>query len=304
MKPVRESTRLRGQQAPAAQGADAVGQQLAPLADEAAAIARRAARSHVRHLILVWVIRVGFLAAVLGAWQLVAAEKWVNPNVTSYPSAIFIALWKLIQEGSIWTNLWSTVLATIVGFAIGSALGILVAIIFVLIPVIEQALRPLLTGMNSAPRIALAPLFVVWFGLGAEAKIALSVTVVFFIVLANTFVGLTHADRAILLVARSLGYNRIATLWKFVVPGATPVIAAGLQLGLVFSLLGVVASEFIGGTEGIGVLLSFDANTYIMDDFFATLLILILAAVVISQLMTGVERWLLRWHAIEMRGTS
>ena len=274
------------------------------LAEEAAAIAGRAAAARVRRTVLVWVIRVGFVAAVLGAWQLVAAEGWVNKNITSYPSAIFVALWKLIQEGVIWQNLGSTVLATVVGFAIGSVLGIIVAIVFVLVPVIEQALRPLLTGMNSAPRIALAPLFVVWFGLGAEAKIALSVTVVFFIVLANTFVGLTHAERSILLVARSLGYNRLATLWKFVVPGATPVIAAGLQLGLVFSLLGVVASEFIGGTEGMGVLLSYDANTYIMDDFFATLLILIIAAVAISQLMSLVERWLLRWHAIEMRGTS
>jgi NitT/TauT family transport system permease protein len=274
------------------------------VAQEAVAIARRAAASRVQHTVLVWAIRVGFIVAVLGAWQLVAAEGWVNKNITSYPSAIFVALAKLIQEGVIWQNLGSTVLATVVGFAIGSVLGIIVAAVFVLVPVIEQALRPLLTGMNSAPRIALAPLFVVWFGLGAEAKIALSVTVVFFIVLANTFVGLTHAERSILLVARSLGYSRLATLRKFVVPGATPVIAAGLQLGLVFSLLGVVASEFIGGTEGMGVLLSYDANTYIMDDFFATLLILIIAAVVISQLMTLVERWLLRWHAIEMRGTS
>lgn len=274
------------------------------VAEEAVVMARRAAASRVRHTVLVWVIRAGFVVAVLGAWQLVAAEGWVNKNITSYPSAIFVALWKLIQQGVIWQNLGSTVLATVVGFAIGAVLGMIVAAVFVLVPVIEQALRPLLTGMNSAPRIALAPLFVVWFGLGAEAKIALSVTVVFFIVLANTFVGLTHAERSILLVARSLGYSRLATLWKFVVPGATPVIAAGLQLGLVFSLLGVVASEFIGGTEGMGVLLSFDANAYVMDDFFATLLILIIAAVVISQLMTLIERWLLRWHAIEMRGTS
>jgi NitT/TauT family transport system permease protein len=251
----------------------------------------------------IWAIRLAGILIILGSWELCARQKWIDPLFCGQPTKIVKQIGTVVKTDAFWTNLWVTVQETLAAFVIGAGAGIFVGFLFVLFPLLEPAARPLLVATNAMPRIALAPLFVEWFGLGQEARVALGVSLVFFIVLANTYTGLSTTERSLLLLARTLGYRGWHRLTTFVIPGAIPVIFTGLELGLIYSMLGVVAGEFIGGTDGIGTILQYNANTLQTDAFFAVLTMLVLVATFMQQILAVLERWLLRWHVVEMRGT-
>jgi NitT/TauT family transport system permease protein len=135
-----------------------------------------------------------------------------------------------------------------------------------------------------------------------SSKVALSVSLVVFIVLLNAVVALTEHDRDIAFLAKSLGATGRQRLVYFVLPAAIPVLVTGLQLGLVYSFLGVIAGELVGGSHGLGVQLAYQANIFATNKFFAILLLLAIVTSIVSACMTFVERRLFRWHYIEMRG--
>ncbi len=250
----------------------------------------------------IWCLRFLVVGAVLGLWELTARERWFNPLLIGQPSEIAPQFWQLFGSSVVTVDLGVTVEETIIGFVAGSVGGIVFAFILIRFQTLQQALMPLLTALNSLPRIALAPVFILWFGLGPASKIAVSISLVFFILLLNTMAGLSQTDRDLLLLARTVGASEQQRLFKFVLPAAVPVLAAGLELGLIYSFLGAVAAEIIGGESGLGVVLNFDASVFRTDHFFATLLLLAIVTTVATTVMRRVEHRLLRWHYIEMRG--
>lgn len=260
-------------------------------------------RARLRRILLIWGLRIVALVIVIGAWQISAATKALDPLFTGTPSLIAKSLWAQLRTGYFWGNVGVTLEETAFGFVIGAALGMLVGILLYLVPILYTAFRPLLVALNTAPRVAFAPLFILWFGLGLLSKIALGVSMAFFIVMEGTYTGLLQPEREHLLLARTLGYKRLKRLRFFVLPSAVPVIAAGLQLALVYAISAVVVGEFVGGTKGLGVLLSNDANTFDPNSFFACMIVLIVLTVTIAQVMKAIEHAMLRWHVIEMRGT-
>jgi NitT/TauT family transport system permease protein len=259
--------------------------------------------SRTGHWATVYGLRVLAIAAVAGAWQITAATKAVNPLFIGLPSSIVQSLWDLLHSGFFWTDVGVTLEEVALGFSIGAALGLMVGILFYLVPILYSAFRPLLVGLNTAPRVAFAPLFVLWFGLGEMSKIAMGISIAFFIVFESAYTGLLQPERENVLLARTLGYSRLRQLRLFILPGAVPVIANGLQLALVYTVGAVVVGEFVGGVKGLGVLLDTDVNTFQTNQFFAAMLVLILLTVFIAQAMKAVEYRILRWHVIEMRGT-
>lgn len=252
----------------------------------------------------VWLIRLALLAVVLGSWQIVTITKVLDPTFVGEPSKIAVAFGKLFFTRVVTRDLPTTLNETIVGFIIGAVSGITVGFMLSRFQVVNQAVQPLLSAANSLPRVALAPLFIIWFGLGQPSKIALSVSLVFFILLANTMAGLTSADRDLLLLARSLGASEYQRLRLFVLPAAVPTLVAGLELGLVYSFLGAVTGEIIGGSHGLGVVLAYTANTFDTNKFFAVLLLLAIVTTVMTAALRLLGRRILRWHEIEMSGSG
>lgn len=243
------------------------------------------------------------VAVLLGGWEATAQFGWVKPLFISRPSNFFPALWTILVEGSLLRrDLPVTLFETFVGFTVASVLGVGLALLLHEFPLFDAVVQPFLTAFNSMPRIALAPLFVLWFGLEALSKIVLVISLVFFIVIINTLAGLKASDRDHLLLARTLGVGRWQRFWKFVFPAATPAIFAGLQLGLVYALLGAITGEILGGLGGVGARMAVAINTFRTDDFFAMLLFLMLFSTALAALVRGLERWLLHWRYIEMRG--
>lgn len=252
----------------------------------------------------VWLIRLTLLVVVLGSWQLLAVTGVMDPTFVGEPSKIAVAFVRLFPTSVVTRDLPTTLSETVVGFLIGAVAGISAGFLLSRFKVVNQAVQPLLSAANSLPRVALAPLFIIWFGLGQPSKIALSVSLVFFILLSNTMAGLTSADRDLLLLARSLGATESQRLRRFVLPAAVPTLVAGLELGLVYSFLGAVTGEIIGGSHGLGVVLSYTANTFDTNKFFAVLLLLAIVTTVITAGLRLLGRRILRWHEIEMRGSS
>ncbi|GAC1606411.1 MAG: ABC transporter permease [Acidimicrobiales bacterium] len=240
---------------------------------------------------------------LFGSWQLLAGAKIVDPAFTSEPTQFFPSFYHGVFEGKLIPLMGTTLYETFYGFAVATLLGLVAGYLLAEFKIIDTVARPFLTGFNSLPRIALAPLFVLWFGLGSMSRVVLIVSLSFFIVAFNTYAGLQGVNRDHLLLSRSLGASRAERFFKFVLPSATPAIFAGLQLALTYAFLGAVVGEMLSGSQGLGGYLALEMGTFNTTAFFGGLVLLIIVALIVSRLVQMAENRLLRWRAAELRGT-
>lgn len=236
------------------------------------------------------------LVVLLLVWEWTSRAKLIDPLFIGQPTKIFAYLYqaiftdhKLLQEAG-WT-LWSTAAA----FALGSVTGVAFGLLFVLYPPAEKFLDPLFSALNALPRIALAPLFLLWFGLGAASKIALGFSLTFFIVLTSTVAGARSVDSDWITLSRMLGASRATVFFKVTLISAVPTIFSGLRLGLIYALLGVIGGEIIASQHGLGQLLGYLAGTFDTNGVFGVLFFLAVLGVGLTKLMSAVENHLLRW---------
>jgi NitT/TauT family transport system permease protein len=239
--------------------------------------------------------RLGLVAAILALWQGVVSAGWVDPFWISSPVLVATELWTLLASGELATDVGMTVLEALVAFVISSALGVASGLLLARSPFWDEVLAPIVVALNSLPRIALAPLIILWFGIGITAKVVTAFTLVYFILLVNTLSGAKNVDNDILTIARLMGASRRDLLWKVTLPSALPWIFAGLNLGLTYSLLGVIVAEILASNQGLGYLIASSAGTFNTAGVFAGLLTLAVVAWAFSLLMRQVEARLLRW---------
>lgn len=247
----------------------------------------------------VWAVPLGWIVLgvlVFGSWELLARNGTVNPIYVSRPSAIVTALWDSLGTDLITVHAVSTFTGAIAGWALASVAGVLAALALATSPFLLRVIEPYLTAINALPRVALAPIFLLWFGIGVESKIALAFSLAFFVVFSNTLAGVQSADADRVLLARVLGAKKHQTFTKFILPGAVPGIFAGLELGFIFGMLATVAGEMIAGQNGLGVRLQYFAAAFRMDQYFATLIILVAGTMLISWGLRTIRNKLLRWQ--------
>ena len=238
-----------------------------------------------------------FIAAFIGLWEFLSARGILDPTFFGRPSGIVMYLWNgFIVERNLWTDLFYTILAATIAFWGGSLAAILVGLLFAMLPRVHRACEPYLTLFNSMPRIALAPLFLLWFGLGIGSKIALAVSLTFFIVLSSTVAGIKGVNSDHLVLSRALGAKPGQVFFKVTLPSAVPIIFSGLRLGLVYALLGVVGAELIAAEHGLGQVLAYLQSTFDMDGVMALLFLLALLGLSITFIMNWLERRLLVWQ--------
>ena len=241
--------------------------------------------------------RIGLCLAVFALWQWAAVSGVIKPVLIGRPTEMFQYLWtELFVTGSLWIDLQWTLIGVASSFAIGALAGIGFGLLFAMQPFLEKVLDPFITALNAMPRIALAPLFIIWFGLGVGSKIALGVSLSFFVVLAATTAGARSVNPDHLTLARTLGASGGQIFRSFVLPNAIPVVFSGLRLGLVVSLLGVVGGEVIAAEHGLGQTLSVLAASFRTSGVFALILLLALIGVAVTWLMDTLESHLLRWR--------
>lgn len=239
--------------------------------------------------------RLAVVAGVLAVWQAVIALGWVDAFWISSPSLVVQELWSELASGAWFADVAITVFEAIIAFVISSALGIVAGLLLARSPFWDDVLAPLVLALNSLPRVALAPLIILWFGIGVTAKVVTAFTLVFFILLVNTLGGAKNVDNDILTIARLMGASKRDILWKVTLPSALPWIFAGLNLGLTYSLLGVIVAEILASNQGLGYVIASSAATFNTAGVFAGLITLAVVAWAFSALMRYAEAHLLRW---------
>jgi len=254
--------------------------------------------------LLVWVTRIVFLVVLVGLWQLLTTQGTINPAFSGEPSQIWSSFIQLFGSSTFGSDVATTMEETLAGFAISVALGIVVAYWMVRVPFLERTFTPLATAANAVPRIALMPVFIIWFGLGPASKVFNVVSFVFFLVLLNSLSAFqqVQSDRDLLLLARVLGFSEQQRMRKFVLPGAVPVLFATMELALIYSFTGAVIGEMLGGYNGLGVTIETDANALNTNGYFAVVLLVVIITLLLVQILRFIRRRLLRWSTLELRG--
>ncbi|GAA1958444.1 ABC transporter permease [Nocardioides panacihumi] len=249
-----------------------------------------------RRTLLVRGAQLGLVVLWLVLWDLTARYQWVTPVLAKSPKQSWDYLVEAVENGELWSNAQATMIAVVIAWVLASAVGVVAGITLGLLPTLERILAPFLDAANAMPRIALAPFFIVAFGIGVQAKVALASTLVFFIVLSASRAGVRSADPEWLRLSAVLGAKKHHLFWKVMLPVATPAIIASLRLGLIYALLGVVGSELIAAQNGLGQLIAKYSSLFRLEAVYAILLLLAVIAVVLNQVMAVVERRLLRWQ--------
>jgi NitT/TauT family transport system permease protein len=263
-------------------------QRPAPDFDENIIEARR--RKKRRDDILVVIICTSVLVAVIGAWEIVHLTGLVKPIFISDPVSVASAIWTLLNSEATWKAIGATFQAALLGLVVGATLGIGLGIPMAHIDVMRRALQPYLTVFNALPRPALAPIFILWFGLGTTPKVVVAATIVFFVLLANTMAGIRSGNADIAFLARSLGMSKWQTFRMIELPQAMPAIVAGLRLGAVYAVLGVVVSEIVAAYEGLGQLLVRFTNQFSIAESFAVLSFMAALALILDFGVSLVQR--------------
>lgn len=241
-------------------------------------------------------LRAAVLLGFVALWWLAVGVELVDPILAKSPLQVWEVFVAAVEEGVVGPALWSTVLATVIGFALASVVGIVVGAALALLPTVSAVLDPFLDALNAMPRVALAPVFIIYFGIGTSAKVALAFSIVVFVLIFSTRAGIRSADPEILRLSVMLDASKLQTFWKVLLPVSVPSIFSGLRLGLVYSFLGVVTSEIIASEEGIGTLIVKYAGAFEMEGVYAFLILLAVVASVLNTAMAVLEKHILRWQ--------
>jgi len=243
-----------------------------------------------------WVRQVVALLMLLALWEAAGRASMLNPLYLPSPSQIGAALVELFSDGRIWPHLEATFTAALGGLVLGIAVGAVLGVAAALVRLVAELLEPVMTLLNAVPRVILAPLFVIWLGIGLASKIALSFILVAVLIFFTVFTGIRQVDRRMVERVITLGGGRWALVRHVYLPSVTAWILSNLKIAVGFAFTGVLVGEFVAATSGLGYLLSFAQSTYNAALMFA-LIVLILAVVLLIFGIAGrLEKYLLRWQ--------
>jgi sulfonate transport system permease protein len=235
--------------------------------------------------------------AILLIWQ-GASGRLVDSFFISNPIDIGARLYRWTVDGSIFAHIGATLYATAMGFIIGSAGGALLGVWLGVSPFASRLLNPYLNALNALPKVALAPLFVLWFGLGIESKIALAAVLVLFLVFLNTFAGVREVDQDLIDGARLMRATRAQVILKVVIPSAMSWVFAGLKIAMPYALIGAVLGEMIAANRGLGYLVQFSGSQFDTAGVFAVLFVIALLAVALNYLVDLIQGRMERWRVV------
>ena len=235
------------------------------------------------------------IGVLLLAWEAVSRSPWVSALYLPPPSAIVAAGLDMAVSGDLWTNLMASMGRIAAGYALGSIAGVLVGLALGFSAIAEAAGNSILYSLYPVPKIALLPLIILWLGIGETSKITIITLGVFFPVAINTYAGVKNVDPLFIKVAVSFKADRLSVLRKVVLPGALPMIFAGLKLAAGTSLLLLVAAEMIAAKEGVGALILHYGDLMLTTKLMVGVVVLSLLGVLFNQVIQWIERRIIPW---------
>lgn len=242
-----------------------------------------------------WLLSGGLLAVLIAAWEIIVRAFDVPEVLVPAPSKVLTALVGGIQDGSLLFHTRVTLTEILVGFALGAAAALVLAFLVTQSRIIDKAVFPLVVITQTIPKVAIAPLLIVWFGQGIESKVLTTALLCFFPLLINAILGLRSTDPDQIAMFRAFGASRSQILTKLQLKSALPSIFAGLDVAVVFSVTGAIVAEFVGSTEGLGYLIqttNFSLNVALT---FAILVVLSIIGLVLHMIVVWLGRKVVFW---------
>jgi NitT/TauT family transport system permease protein len=241
--------------------------------------------------------RAALFVVLLLAWHVLTATGVLPPFFFGTPFKVFRQIWIWVSTGTIWPHLAITLLETLLAFFGGTILGFILGLWLGLKPTASALLSPYLKAFNAMPRLILAPIFAVWFGLGILSKVALGISIVFFLVFFNVFHGIREVNPTVLANARMIGASPRQLLRMVYIPSAATWVFASLHNAVGMAFVGAVIGEYLGSVKGIGYLILEAEGIFDIDAVLAGVIVLTICAYILDVVVTIVERHLLRWQA-------
>ncbi len=270
---------------------DTVDPRPAPAAGEARPDAAPKQRGPVPN----WVITVGSLVVLIGAWEIFGRD--VNPVFGSYPSAIAEAAWQLARSGKLWAALLDSLRPFALGYALAIVVGVPLGLITGRFRVVEAAIGIYITAGYAMPLVALVPLLILWLGLGFTVKVAIIFLLSVFPICINTWLGVTAVPKTLIEVGKSFVASDSVILRRIILPATLPYIMAGIRLAVGRAVVAMVIAEFFTSISGLGAIIITSANNFDTATTFVPIIIIMLLAVALNFLIGAVERWVAPWQA-------
>jgi NitT/TauT family transport system permease protein len=242
-----------------------------------------------------WLRQTAALAVLLLLWEAAGRLQLLNPLFMPSPSQIGAALADLFGSGRIWPHLEATFTAALGGLVIGIAIGTLLGVLAALVPFTAELIEPVMTVLNAIPRVILAPLFVIWLGIGLASKVALAFILVAVLMFFTVFGGIRQVDRKLVERIVTLGGTRWSLVRHVYLPSVSVSVLSNLKVAVGFAFTGACVGEFVAATRGLGYLLSFAQSTYNSALMFALIVIILVVVLAIFWIAGRLEKHLLRW---------
>lgn len=235
-------------------------------------------------------------------WTAYVRIAGISPFILPEPLAIFTAFIALVQEDKIWTHVGVTLLETLSGFGLAILVGVSLGVVMGKVRAVEVALKPFVVATQVIPKIALVPLFILWFGFGPESKIVISAVLAFFPIFSNTLLGIKSVDAGYKEVMTVFEASRFSRFTMLELPSALPFILTGMEIGIVLSIIGAIVGEFVGGNVGLGYLSVVTLQELQVDTLFAVVLLLTMIGLSLYVMVSALRRLLVPWHGSASAG--
>lgn len=251
---------------------------------------------HPRGAAMQIVLRTVLFLLFMAAWELMARSGVINPFYSSQPSQILRDLPLFYHEGGMLKHTGVTLTEALWGLLFGTFFGIAVAFLLGIFEFLGKVIEPFITALYGIPKLALAPIFVLWFGLGIESKVIMASLLVFFLVFFSTYGGIKSVDRHLLTSVRLMGATQLQIILKVILPSSAPWILAGVRGGLGASLIGAIVGEYMGASAGLGWVISSATSFFQVDRVMSCILILFVVGIVFNFILKHIEKLLLKWR--------
>lgn len=243
----------------------------------------------------VGLVQLGILLIVIGCWEYGVRAGVISAFLFGSPSGVALTAWKLIQSGELWEHAYYTLWASIIGFVAGTVLGTLPGLLLWYSPYVARVIEPFLVAVNSVPKIAFAPLVILWFGTGLVSKIALSISLTSIVALLAAFQAAKDTDPDLQKMLVSLGSTKWQIFTKVVLPSSLPYVISTFRINIGFALVGTVVGKFISSSYGIGHVIFVASSLYDLNTVWVGIFSLMALGFVLYAGVELAERKLLRW---------
>jgi NitT/TauT family transport system permease protein len=242
---------------------------------------------------------IGVRFAIIGGFFLlweIASGRWIEPFLISSPSRIFSSLVTGFQSGDLLQHTWVTFVEIAIGFPVGAIVGIALGYAFGRSKLLAEIFEPIIIALNGIPRTALAPLFIVWLGIGLWSKVGVVFLLTFFLNFFNTYTGMRQMDKEYVDLANLMGVKGWKLTFKVIFPAISPYVFTGIRTSIPFSVIGAIVGEFVAATEGVGFFIRMSAGIFRTADVFVGIIVLMIMVIIMDKVAALVERRALRWQ--------